>query len=170
MRLLVIRHAIAAPHGTPGVSDDDRPLTERGIQRFRSAARGLAEIIPPPGALLSSPRVRTMQTAEIASKAFGGVKITEEPALASGSFKDLAASLGGLDSGSLVALVGHEPHVSNLVARLLGARDPGRFGFRKGGAALVDVPASLEAGGSLVWFLPPRVLRALGGNGGGDED
>ena len=30
MRLLVVRHAIAVPHGTPGVADNDRPLTSEG--------------------------------------------------------------------------------------------------------------------------------------------
>ena len=40
MRLLVIRHAHAAPQ-TPGGRDADRPLTDDGVRRFRAAARGL---------------------------------------------------------------------------------------------------------------------------------
>jgi phosphohistidine phosphatase len=61
-----------------------------------------------------------------------------------------------------VAVVGHEPWVSELLARLLGTRHDARLAFKKGGAALVDVPGRLAGGGSLVWYLPPKVLRKLG--------
>ena len=60
-----------------------------------------------------------------------------------------------------MAVVGHEPHVSDLLARLLGSRHDDRLTFKKGGAALVDVPGPLAGGGQLVWFLPPKVLRKL---------
>ena len=60
-----------------------------------------------------------------------------------------------------VAVVGHEPHVSDLLARLLGSRHDDRLTFKKGGAALVDVPGRLAGGGQLAWFLPPKVLRKL---------
>jgi phosphohistidine phosphatase SixA len=51
--------------------------------------------------------------------------------------------------------------VSELLARLLGTRHDARLEFKKGGVALVDVPGRLAGGGSLVWYLPPRVLRKL---------
>jgi phosphohistidine phosphatase SixA len=40
MKLLILRHAIAAPHGTPGIADEDRPLTPRGRKRFVVALVG----------------------------------------------------------------------------------------------------------------------------------
>jgi phosphohistidine phosphatase len=60
-----------------------------------------------------------------------------------------------------VALVGHEPSLSEALAKLVDARDPARLAFRKGGAALVDLPGPASDGGQLVWFLPPRILRRL---------
>jgi phosphohistidine phosphatase SixA len=51
--------------------------------------------------------------------------------------------------------------VSALLARLLGTRHDDRLTFKKGGAALVDVPGRLAEGGSLAWFLPPKALRKL---------
>ena len=39
MRLLVVRHAIAVPHGTPEVPEEERPLTAKGEKRFRVAAK-----------------------------------------------------------------------------------------------------------------------------------
>src|SRR5258708_1628001 len=85
MHLLIVRHAIAVPHGTPEVPEDERPLTPRGEKRFRAAARGLARICRPPDVLLSSPLVRARQTADIAPEAWGDVKVSEADALAGGS-------------------------------------------------------------------------------------
>ena len=44
---------------------------------------------------------------------------------------------------------------------LLGTRHDDRLEFKKGGAALVDVSGRLAGGGSLVFYLPPKVLRRL---------
>jgi hypothetical protein len=33
--------------------------------------------------------------------------------------------------------------------------------YKKGGAALVEIPGPLAEGGTLLWYLPPRVLRKL---------
>ena len=61
-----------------------------------------------------------------------------------------------------MAVVGHEPQVSELLARLLGTDKADRLTFRKGGAALVDADGLLAEGGRLVWYLTPRLLRELG--------
>jgi phosphohistidine phosphatase len=162
VKLLLIRHAIAVPSGTPGIADDDRPLTPRGRARFRAAARGLARVVEAPDVLLTSPLPRARATAEIAARAFGRVAARDERTLAHGDVEAILALLARQPSGALVALVGHEPVLSVLLARLLGSRLGERFAFKKGGAALVDLPASPAGGGRLVWFLKPRILRALG--------
>jgi phosphohistidine phosphatase len=161
MRLLIVRHAIALPRGTPGVADEERPLTKDGRARFRRAARGIARAYAPPDALLTSPWMRAAQTARILAKAWGGVKPKGAKALAGGSFEEQAAILDRVPSDSVVAIVGHEPHLSALLARLLGARTAERLELRKGGVAVVEVPGKLASGGSLVSFLPPAVLRRL---------
>lgn len=163
MRLLLVRHAIAVPRGTAGIPDDERRLTPAGEKKFRRAARGLARVARPPDALLTSPLPRARRTAEIAAKAWGGLGITEAPALAGGRFEDLAEALAPYSPEATVAVVGHEPHLSELLARLLGTAAADRLTLRKGGAALVDVPGRLADGGRLLWYLPPRVLRAFGG-------
>jgi phosphohistidine phosphatase len=63
-----------------------------------------------------------------------------------------------------VAIVGHEPTLSALLARLLGAAHGERLAFKKGGAALVDLPDGPTGLGVLLWFLKPKVLRALAGD------
>jgi phosphohistidine phosphatase len=161
MQLLIIRHAIAVPRGTPGIPDEDRPLTPEGEQKFREAAKGLARLVGRPDALLTSPWLRAKQTAAIAAAAWGRLEPEETAALASGSFEEQAGVLDRYPRDATVAVVGHEPWVSELLARLLGTRHDARLEFKKGGVALVDVPGRLAGGGSLVWYLPPRVLRKL---------
>lgn len=162
MHLLLVRHATAVERGTPGVSDDRRALTPEGRQKFVEAARGLSRVLDKPGVLFSSPLVRARQTAEIAREAWGGPKIRELGALATGKWAPLAAAVDALAGERSVALVGHEPYMSALLARLLGTPHDDRLTFRKGGAALLEVPGRMAGGGRLVWFLPPQVLRGLG--------
>jgi phosphohistidine phosphatase len=163
MELLIVRHAIAVEHGSPGMSDEARPLTPEGRDKFTKAARGLAAIVKRPDVLLTSPLLRARQTAEIAAAAWERVKPRDLQALADGDFDGLAAVLHELPAAALVAVFGHEPHVSDLLARLLGGAAAERLTFRKGGAALVELPGQLADGGRLIWYLRPRVLRALAG-------
>src|SRR5436190_885078 len=61
---------------------------------------------------------------------------------------------------SKIALVGHEPGIGELAARLAGSRHP--LEFKKGGACRIDVKVLPIAGpGSLCWFLTPRIMRSL---------
>jgi len=161
MRLLLIRHAIAVPRGTPAIADDDRPLTPKGARRFRKAARGLARLVERPRVLLTSPRLRARQTATLAGRAWGRLEPVVEPALADDDAKRVLVALAPHPADATVALVGHEPQLSALLAALVGAAEPERLEFRKGGAALVDLDGPPAAGGRLVWFLPPRLLRRL---------
>lgn len=167
MKLLLVRHAIAVPAGTPDVADDERPLTDRGRKRFRKAAAGLAEILDTPDAILTSPLPRAKETAAIAADAWSDVTPIEEPRLAGDHpervLPDLAAHHDGDHEDALIVLVGHEPHLSRLLGHLVGGAGE-RLPFKKGGAALVEIDPAAPAAGRLIWFLPPRLLRRLGGD------
>jgi len=163
MKLLLIRHAAAVPRGTPGVPDDERPLTPDGKAKFRVVARGLARVTRRPDVLLTSPLHRARLTAKIAARAFGHIAPAIEPALAHSSVDGIVAALKTHPPGARIALVGHEPFLGALLARLLGATQGERLAFEKGGAALVDLPNGPAAGGRLRWFLKPRILRSLAG-------
>ena len=57
-----------------------------------------------------------------------------------------------------IALVGHEPGIGELAARLIGLRHP--IEFKKGAVCRIDVDAlPPTAPGALRWLLPPKVLR-----------
>jgi phosphohistidine phosphatase len=59
-----------------------------------------------------------------------------------------------------IALVGHEPNLGELAARLIGARAP--LAFKKGGICRIDFDVFPPKGvGQLRWFAPPRMLTAI---------
>jgi phosphohistidine phosphatase len=156
----VIRHARAAA-ARPDLTDAERALTPEGAARFERTARGLARLLEPPTALLTSPLLRARQTAALCGAAWGGIVATAEPALASGSVDAILEALRARRDDTLVTLVGHEPTVSQLVAELLGLRGEA-IAFAVGTAALVDVLSLSRRSARLVWFLPPAVTEALG--------
>lgn len=162
MKLLLIRHAAAVPRGTHGVRDHERPLTRRGREKFRLAARGLARIVDRPDVLLTSPLTRARATAEIAA-AFKRLAPRIEPALAQESAEVVVTALRKHPLAATIAIVGHDPALSRLLARFLGIR-PGddRLAFKKGGVALIDLPHGPSAAGQLRWFVKPAILRSLG--------
>jgi phosphohistidine phosphatase SixA len=85
----------------------------------------------------------------------------EAVALAGGEFEEVAETLAGFPEKALVVVVGHEPQLSETVSRLLGSAESERLVFKKGGAALLFVPGRLEEGGTLLFYLTPRVLRRI---------
>src|SRR5262249_59652483 len=63
--LYILRHGIAVEHGTPGIPDDERPLTPEGRRRMRQIARGLRRLDLRPDRIVTSPLPRASATAEI---------------------------------------------------------------------------------------------------------
>ena len=159
----LIRHAIAEERGHDWPEDDLRPLTEEGKQRFAEAARGFLSFASAPDLIFASPLVRARQTAELlAAAARPALRVKEMPELSPGhSPSVLLAQVRKLGDSLCVALVGHEPDLGYLAAHLLGAKRP--LPFKKGGICRIDVTWGRAPQGTLVWFLPPKVLRPLAG-------
>ncbi len=160
MRLLFIRHAIAAP-AHRDLRDEDRPLTAPGVESFRRTAAVLARVARKPRAILTSPHLRARQTADIVAQAWGDGRPIIVPALAEGDWPDLCRALAEYDDHDTIALVGHESWISALTARFLGGRRRRAFDYRKGGAALIDVQDLRACKGTLLWFIPPRVFQRM---------
>lgn len=164
MQLLIFRHGIAEDLPASG-RDFDRRLTPRGVERTAAAARGLAELCDAPDCILTSPKLRALQSAEIAAGVFDRpIEVAE--VIADGAAADLREALARRKERRLM-IVGHEPTLSELIELLIADR-PLRGGLllKKAGAALVDVGLGRgeEADpGILHWLLPPRALRRIGG-------
>jgi phosphohistidine phosphatase len=160
----LVRHAIAAERGPEWPDDDLRPLTERGIGRFRRAVDGFTTLGSKVDEVWTSPLVRARQTADLLAAGLPGqppVKVLT--ALAPGhSPARVVDELTRVTRRRRVALVGHEPGLGELAAFFLGT---GRaIPFKKGGICRIDVDTAGGRGsGVLAWFAPPRLLRRLAG-------
>jgi len=145
------------------VSDDaKRPLSEDGIERFQKSARGLARLDVWIDVVLTSPLVRARQTAEIVASAFDPRPsiITIESLAPGGSYASLVADLEKHGRKTRIALVGHEPGIGELGARLIGSRHS--FEFKKGAVCRIDVDEIPPVGpGDLRWFLTPKVMASI---------
>ncbi len=140
--LWLLRHADAAA-GSP---DDERPLTAQGVEQATAAGRALARLGVRLELCLSSPRLRAMQTAELACAPLGTAPIPE-PALGGQPF-DATALTAGLED---VLLVGHDPSFTLTVHDLTGAQAR----MRKGGLAAIKK-------GELIVLLRPAEVAAIG--------
>jgi phosphohistidine phosphatase len=157
--LFVVRHAIAEQQDAIRWPDDaDRPLTMEGEVAFRKAARGLAELTEPPVTVLSSPFVRAWRTAEVLHEDGGWPQPEPFKSLeADRQPQDVIDELGAAPGGPSIALVGHEPMLSELIGLLVGGAN---IELKKGAVARLDVHALTRGGATLRWLLPPKVLRA----------
>lgn len=160
MELLIIRHGIAEDI-QPGQTDSDRRLTDTGVERTRQIALKLAKFIDPPDVILTSPKVRAAQTAEIVGEVFG-VPPEVWDALAFADAEDVRDGLMERTEYR-VMIVGHEPTFSELIALFVtGSERGGAFAMKKAGCACLDVPpgSHRRRRATLRWLLPPRVLLA----------
>jgi phosphohistidine phosphatase len=160
--LYLIRHGLAGERGPEWPDDSKRPLTDEGVSRLRKEARGLRELDVAFDVIVTSPLVRTRQTADV----FAEVLTTKAPIVTSdalapaGSPAAVIQEIAKHARKGRVALVGHEPNLGELAAHLIHARSP--LSFKKGGICRIDFEVPPPKGvGSLVWFLPPKVLRKI---------
>ena len=162
IQLYLVRHGVAAERGDAWPDDAKRPLTPQGLTRMRRIAQGLGALGTRFDLILSSPLVRARQTADaLVSLADGKAIVTLDALSPGGSPASVIGALAEHSRRHAIALVGHEPNMGELAARLLGLRTPPPF--KKGAVCRIDVEA-LPPGRSarLVWFATPKMLRQIG--------
>jgi phosphohistidine phosphatase len=161
--IYLVRHAIAAERGDEWPDDSKRPLTASGVHRFQDVVEGLGALDVELDEIYSSPLVRARQTADLLAAGLERkppVRLLEELAPGHEPARVLE-QLARRVKRRRVALVGHEPDLGELAATLIGAKRA--LPFRKGGICRIDVDRlGASATGSLIWFLPPKVLRKAG--------
>ena len=156
MRLVIVRHATALPHGLPGMTDEERPLNEEGEREAVDVGVALRRLKATPTAFITSPLVRARRTAELAAAELDA-PVVEDSALASGFRYPELPDLLERHPGDPLALVGHDPDLSELVHRLTGAQ----VSMPKSGIAAIELPARDAVAGELRWLLRPKQVHAL---------
>jgi len=167
MRVLIVRHALAGDRETfarTGKPDAERPITADGKKKMRRAAEGLRTLEPAIERLVTSPYRRAAQTARIVARAYGGLEPVALEHLVPDVDPSLVARwLRAQRNVHSIALVGHEPQLSRLAARLVTPSGQPNLVLEKGAACAIDLPPAGGAG-SLVWLLTAKQLRSLGKN------
>jgi phosphohistidine phosphatase len=152
-QLWFLRHGEAEPHGAR--PDAERRLTARGEEQSRAAGRALAALELRFQLVVTSPRVRALDTARLACAALGLEPIVDE-ALSSGFDLDAALELAAAaGEDKRVLFVGHNPDLVEILGDLTGAS----IELKKGGIA-----AARRHGhrGELIVLMRPRETDRIG--------
>jgi len=163
--LILFRHGKSDWKSDYG-ADHDRPLAKRGRSAAATMGAMLARIEQIPDRVLTSSAVRARETIELAAEA-GGWKCPVEivPEFYGSSPATVVARVREEDDAvSSLLLTGHEPTWSTLATELTG----GGF-LRFPTAAMVRIDLDLDSWsrleadkGTLVWFVIPRLIKAMG--------
>lgn len=169
MRLLIIRHGIAEDRevwARTSSNDDDRPLTDEGRQKMVLNAKGLRRAIDAIDVLATSPLVRARQTAQIVADSFKLGRIETSKSLVPDTLpSQFVEWLERHRDKSVVAVVGHEPHLGLLVTWLLTGVEESHVDLKKGAACLLEVEGAPGPGSArLCWSIAPSQLRDLAGH------
>lgn len=168
MDLFILRHGIAEVSASNALAsqspDEARALTAEGSEKMRSAALGIRAMLGQVDLILCSPLTRTVQTAEIVSKALN----CESHLKKSNTLKpgcdptSLASELLGYNNLDSVIIVGHQPDLTFLASFLLKSSHP-IIEYKKGSMSNIFVPKLLSSQpGVLRWHMTSRQLRAIG--------
>ncbi|MEZ5396572.1 MAG: phosphohistidine phosphatase SixA [Bryobacterales bacterium] len=160
MRLYVLRHGIAEDGGA--MPDSQRQLTGEGREKLRKIMRHAAKAGLDPDVVISSPYVRARQTTAIAVEELGfkGHVIETDSLVPFANPHQTWDMLREHRHASQTLIVGHNPHLSDLLCLLTGAR-AGAFEMKKAGLACLE---TLHTGptprASLAWLMTPKSVGA----------
>jgi phosphohistidine phosphatase len=156
MTLYVFRHGIAEDSNPEG--DSQRRLTKKGKDKTAEVVQRLRGKLDPE-VILTSPYVRARETAEIAA---GNLKLKEsvEPSDAlypGSSVEETLVELVSRKEERLM-VVGHNPHLENLVSALIGRSFAG-VELKKAAVACIELGPTPRMGeGVLKWLSTPSLL------------
>jgi phosphohistidine phosphatase len=160
IELYLLRHADAGDPSAWSGDDAARPLSPKGIRQSERLAAFLAGRGLAPDAVISSPRVRALETARIVADRLGVTVQTDRRLASVIRTADVDAILRDAGYPARPILVGHDPDFSELLASLSGASG---VSMKKGALARLDVKGAVAAGrATLRWLIPPDALASRG--------
>lgn len=119
MDLILWRHAEAEDARDAATSDLDRRLTPKGERQAERMADWLNHRLAATTRVLASPARRTQQTAKALDRRFKTVAVLAPGA----TVDDVLAAAGWPDAPAPALIVGHQPVLGQVVARLLAGID-----------------------------------------------
>lgn len=163
MELYLIRHGIAEDKGLD-IKDEERSLTKEGRQKTEQVAQKLVKLGLNFDLILTSPLVRARQTAEIFTAEKISSQLEESSHLApdgqiSSWLKDWLEPRN-YSQNTQLALVGHEPDLTNWAEILLWGEVKGSLVLKKAGMIGIKLPETGSPVGrsQMFWLTPPKYL------------
>jgi phosphohistidine phosphatase len=157
-----IRHGIAAQRGTY-LNDDERPLVAKGVHKTQQVAARLHDLGLRFDTMLASPLLRSPQTASILQAAGLTAEVEAFEALApDGPLETWLNWLAPWQQAGhqRLALIGHEPDLSQWAQTLVHGQIQNRWVLKKAGIIGLSLPEANDAIGNSQIFalIPPRFL------------
>jgi phosphohistidine phosphatase len=162
MRLIFLRHGLAQGHFSfDQDADFERELTEEGIARLHKTFKVYKKVQSGIDVIFSSPLARAIQTAEIFWSYYqdsdlemmADLDILDDP-------RHLVEYISFLPSDGCYAFIGHDPHITKVIAALLALHPEHDFmTIKKGGICVLE--GGLWKGFTMELLLQPKVMKTM---------
>lgn len=165
MRLIFLRHGLAEGHFSQDqYADFERSLTEEGIKRLHKTFKLFKITQEKIDVIFTSPLARSVQTAEIfweyyqdaALELMPGLDILDNP-------RHLVEYISFLPTDGCYAFVGHDPHLTKVIASLLALHPEHDFmKLKKGGLCVLE--GGMWDGFTMELLMTPKFLKQVSGD------
>lgn len=162
-RIIFMRHGIAVNRDDFEGEEHARPLTEKGIDKTRRVAKSMASRLRP-DLIVTSDYRRARETAEICVEAFANhgeksIGVIETAGIRpNGTWGDWMKALDQIGEDypkyTSIMVVGHEPNLSLLLAKMIGTA-PESVPFKKAGVAIIERQET--SAWQLMALIPPKI-------------
>ena len=165
-RIVNLMQIYLVRHGAAHTKEDDpqRHLNNDGLDQCHLSGRALRRLDIKFDLVISSPKARASQTAEIIAEEVGypvnEIKVTEA-LIPTASPKDTISYLNNFTDKNTIMLAGHLPLLGNLASELLSKNPQTSFYFEAGAVCRIDVDQPFTHTGDFRWFLTPKQLRLI---------
>jgi phosphohistidine phosphatase len=161
MIIYFVRHASAGQSVSNPKKDEKRPLDGDGIVQCGFVGRALAALNAQPDVIISSPLKRATQTASLIGNELGfeGKLLLESAMKPESSFSDFRRMLEKYSRHEAVMVVGHNPSITEFLARMIAkSGSAALIDFKKGAVARAE---TMRNSATLNWFFTPKIAREL---------
>ncbi len=162
MKLIFIRHGLAEGHFSLDQDRDfERVLTEEGISRLHKTFKVLKKVENAVHVVFSSPLARAVQTSEILWSYYkdsdlelmSDLDILDDPV-------HLIEYISFLPNDGVYAFVGHDPHLTKVIASLLSLHPEHDFmTIKKGGVCVLE--GGMWDGFTMELLISPKFLKLV---------
>lgn len=165
LELYIIRHGLAGKSLEDEAMDHERPLKKKGKEQMKEIAKGLQKLKIGFDVVVTSPLLRSKESAEIVNAHCSNTKevtVTDLLRPGTSSYVNLIKFLNKLKDPEKVAIIGHEPFLSGFASYCLTNNRHSLMSLKKGGVLKLEMDGLLVPGKCMLsWLVEPRHLTGV---------